>query len=211
PANPQNPPTFADITNVKEYVEHLVYSKKSTLPHAANDNDIGAAEQYEHEVVLASSLAGIWVAPPPWLGPFTNNFNQLLQNMNQMQISINQVQISLQHVEPRQENARIGRFNHLELTHNTGVTTYQAKQKEVIGNGIALANTVSLPNAAPMAPLLPIPAIGATFAPTINIHTLNHHAILQLIQFYNQSFGIQICDTVPVRSQKIANWLTTDI
>jgi hypothetical protein len=80
---------------------------------------------------LASSLAGILAAAPAWLGPFANNFNQLLQNVNQMQISIDQVQISLQRVEARQENARIGRFNHLELARNTGVTTYQAKQKEV--------------------------------------------------------------------------------
>jgi hypothetical protein len=44
PANPQNPPTFADITNAKEYVEHLVYSKSGTYSQTSESNVIFNAD-----------------------------------------------------------------------------------------------------------------------------------------------------------------------
>jgi hypothetical protein len=98
------------------------------LAGSCSDVPLPASEETRERLarflVLHRDIQVVVAAAPAWLGSFANNFNQLLQNVNQMQIS-------LQRVEARQENARIGRFNHLELARNTGVTTYQAKQKEV--------------------------------------------------------------------------------
>jgi hypothetical protein len=74
-----------------------------------------------------------------------------------------------------------------------------------------LANGLRPPGFAPLVALQVIPALGATIAPNINTSGLTHQTILQLVQFYNDHFGIQLGDMVPIRSQKIVNWLTTDI
>ncbi|KAF8333872.1 hypothetical protein F5887DRAFT_921618 [Amanita rubescens] len=80
---------------------------------------------------------------------------------------------------------------------NAGTTTYHAKQKEVAGDGTALANTL-LPVGSPPLPALPqVPAVGALIAPLINTHILTHPLILETIQFYNYDFGIRQTDTVP--------------
>ncbi|KAF8734345.1 hypothetical protein AX14_003392 [Amanita brunnescens Koide BX004] len=94
---------------------------------------------------------------------------------------------------------------------NTGITAYHAKQKEVAGDGTALANTLLPAGFAPLPALPQVPAVGALIAPLINTHFLTHPVILQNIQFYNYDFGIQLADTVLVRRKKIENWLTMDI
>jgi hypothetical protein len=94
----------------------------SNAPNIPTDNEIGTAQRYSHEVTLANSLAGM--AAPAWLGPFANNFNQLVANFDLLRGDIQQVLA-------RQANDRIVRLNHAELMRNTGVTAYRAKQKEV--------------------------------------------------------------------------------
>ena len=131
------------------------------------------------------------------------------------------------------ENMRIAKSN-VELARNTGITAYRTKQKEVRcvwtgkhsslvimfillfgqvdGDGTILANTaVHNNNQIPLAPLAVAPAVGTTFSPTIETHNLNHPTVLRIIQFYNQNFEIQPGDTVPIRAQKIVNWLTSEI
>jgi hypothetical protein len=98
----------------------------SNAPNIPTDNEIGAAQRYSHEVTVANSLAGM--AAPAWLGPFANNFNQLVANVDL--------------VLARQANDRIVRLNHAELMRNTGVTAYRAKQKEVH----SLSPTISDPD-----------------------------------------------------------------
>jgi outer membrane murein-binding lipoprotein Lpp len=101
----------------------------SNALNVPTDNEIGAAQRYLHEVTLANSLAGM--AAPAWLGPLANNFNQLTANVDQITANVNQIKGDVQLVLARQANDRIVRLNHAELERNTGVTTYQAKQKEV--------------------------------------------------------------------------------
>lgn len=68
------------------------------------------------------------------------------------------------------------------------------------------------PGHAPLQTLQEIPTIGETLpGATINAATLTHLDILLIVQFYNDNFEIQLGDTVPIRSQKIENWLTMDI
>jgi hypothetical protein len=81
---------------------------------------------------------------------------------------------------------------------------------QVEGDGTDLANTI-LPNQNLLAPLAAPPAVGTVFTPTIETHTLTHQIILRIVQFYNQDFGIQLGDTIAIRSQKIMNWLRSDI
>lgn len=47
----------------------------------------------------------------------------------------------------------------------------------------------------------------------VNAHGMNHAFILGLIGFYNEfeDFAIAAQDTLLVRSQKVANWLTGSI
>ena len=83
---------------------------------------------------------------------------------------------------------------------------------QVDGDGTILANTI-IPNnyQNPLAPLAAAPAVGTVFSPTIETHNLSHQIILRIVQYYNQNFDIQPGDTVPIRSQKIANWLRSEI
>jgi hypothetical protein len=53
--------------------------------------------------------------------------------------------------------------------------------------------------------------VGTVFTATIETHNLTHQTILRIVQFYNQNFGIQPADTILIRSQKIANWLRSDV
>lgn len=39
------------------------------------------------------------------------------------------------------------------------------------------------------------------------VHQLNHDQILQLIEFYNDSFGIAVGDNIANRRIKLMNWL----
>jgi hypothetical protein len=85
---------------------------------------------------------------------------------------------------------------------------------QVDGDGTILANII-VPNnnqnpLAPM-PVAAVPAVGTVFSPTIETHNLSHQIILRIVQYYNQNFDIQPGDTVPIRSQKIANWLRSEI
>jgi hypothetical protein len=95
PPNPENPPSLIDITNAKEYVDRLSFSKgqpsnsahtillirfrilitAACQPNAATDGDIGAAEAYKTAVVLTHS-PGANVAPP-WLA----NLNATVQQI----------------------------------------------------------------------------------------------------------------------------------
>lgn len=83
---------------------------------------------------------------------------------------------------------------------------------QVEGDGTILANTI-LPNnnQHPLAPLAAAPVVGTVFSPTIETYNLTHQTILRIVQYYNQHFDIQPADTMPIRSQKIANWLRSGI
>lgn len=82
---------------------------------------------------------------------------------------------------------------------------------QVDGDGMILANVI-LPNINhALAPLAEAPALGFVFSPTIKTHNLSHQIILRIVQYYNQNFDIQPGDTIPIRSQKIANWLRSEI
>jgi len=83
---------------------------------------------------------------------------------------------------------------------------------QVDGDGTILANTI-VPNnnQNPIAPLAVAPAVGTIFSPTIETHNLSHPTVLRIVQYYNQTFDIQPGDTVAIRSQKIANWLRSEI
>ncbi len=75
-----------------------------------------------------------------------------------------------------------------------------------------LANTLLIPGLAPLVGLPVVPAVGATFAPFIQVNQLTNQRILQLVQFYNYDFGIQPNELlVAIRVQKVLNWLTVDI
>lgn len=211
PANPQNPPTLGDITNSKEYIERLALSKRCQIPGAtATDNDIGSAERYHQNTILSNTMMG--AVPPPWLAPFMaappqwlaqafGNLNQNLANLNQ----------NVACIAAQQANGRISRLNKLEIENNSGLVAYRAKQKEIAGDGILLANALLPMGFAPLVALPVVPAIGATIAATISPTILTHQGILNLIQFYNFNFGIQQNDLVAIRCQRILNWLTTDI
>ena len=83
---------------------------------------------------------------------------------------------------------------------------------QVDGDGSILANAIAPNNNQnPVAPLAVAPAVGTILSPTMETHNLNHPTILRIAQYYNQHFDIQPGDTVPVRSQKMTNWLTSDI
>jgi hypothetical protein len=83
---------------------------------------------------------------------------------------------------------------------------------QVDGDGTILANII-IPNNnhPPLAPLAATPVVGTIFSQTIETHNLSHQIILRIVQYYNQDFDIQPGDTVPIRSQKIANWLRSEI
>jgi hypothetical protein len=80
---------------------------------------------------------------------------------------------------------------------------------KVIGDGTALANNLEPQGVVPLAALPVVPPLGATIGPNINGFT--HAHIPHLVQFYNDSFGIQLGDTVPARRQQIQNWLTRNL
>jgi hypothetical protein len=80
----------------------------------------------------------------------------------------------------------------------------------VVGDGTNLANTILPQNQNQLPPLAPVPAVGSVYSPTIDISNLGHQLILRLVQYYNENFDIQLGDTVPTRSQKVLNWLTSD-
>jgi hypothetical protein len=65
-------------------------------------------------------------------------------------------------------------------------------------------------NQNPLAPLAAVPAVGTVFSPVIDTYNLTHQMILRIVQYYNQNFDIQPADTIPIRSQKIANWLRSE-
>ena len=149
---------------------------------------------------------------PQWLAQFIRNLNQIW--------------VSVERIEARlgPENARIGRRNSMEIMNSTGVMTYRAKCKDVsaisfsldhclqvAGDGTVLANTLLPLDTATLVALQAVPAIGTVVAPTINTPILMLQAILHMVQFYNYEFGIQPGDTVPIRSRKVANWLTVVI
>ncbi|KAF8737947.1 hypothetical protein AX14_012126 [Amanita brunnescens Koide BX004] len=73
----------------------------------------------------------------------------------------------------------------MELTRNTGVSIYRAKQKEVAGDGTELANTLLTGGIAPLVPLPAAPEIGASIAPTINTHGLSHQIQIIQLQSWN--------------------------
>jgi hypothetical protein len=84
--------------------------------------------------------------------------------------------------------------------------------RQVDGDGTNLANAlVHNNNQIALAPLAVAPIVGTIFSPTIETHNLNHPTVLRIIQFYNQNFDIQPGDTIPIRAQKIVNWLTSEI
>jgi hypothetical protein len=89
---------------------------------------------------------------------------------------------------------------------STKLTSQKILDRQVSGDGLALATAVAPPNLA--VPGLQGNSIGAVFNPTIDVQTLNHAPILSLIRFYNEDFGITLQDTVPIRTQKVTNWLT---
>jgi len=82
---------------------------------------------------------------------------------------------------------------------------------QVDGDGTNLANSILPHNQHPLVPLAAAPATGTVFSLTIDTHNLTHPIILRLVQYYNQTFNIQPGDTMPIRSQKITNWLTSQI
>ncbi|KAJ7919755.1 hypothetical protein B0H13DRAFT_1868169 [Mycena leptocephala] len=120
--------------------------------------------------------------------------------------SLQRLEDSQARVEARLDNAGIVKRNRLQLSNNSGSTVYNARRKQVAGDGLALATTVAAGNAV-MPGLQGNPAVGAVFSPTIDVHALTHAGILSLIRFYNEDFGITLQDTVPIRAQKVTNWL----
>jgi hypothetical protein len=83
---------------------------------------------------------------------------------------------------------------------------------QVEGDGTILANTIIFNNNQnQLAPLAAVPAVGTILSPTIDTQNLSHQMVLRIVQYYNQSFNIQPADTVGTRSQKIINWLRSEM
>jgi hypothetical protein len=70
------------------------------------------------------------------------------------------------------------------------LTSQKILDRQVSGDGLALATAVAPPNLA--VPGLQGNSIGAVFNPTIDVQTLNHAPILSLIRFYNEDFGVAL-------------------
>ncbi|KAJ7073925.1 hypothetical protein C8F01DRAFT_1242216 [Mycena amicta] len=115
----------------------------------------------------------------------------------------------LARIEALLSNAGIVKRNRLQMSNNTGAPM-DTRQKQVAGDGIALAAPLAPPNVVIPAPQ-GNPQVGDIMTPTIDIYALTHAPILGLIQFYNEDFGIATADTVSVRAQKVFNWLTEDV
>jgi len=214
PAIPADPPSLTDITNTKEYVERLVLSKASRAQVYATDDEIGAAELYHHNTVLRTSIRGE-VDGPIWLQELVDNLRQtretvqrIEQRLDEVANTVNEVVSTVRRTSVVIENMRIAKSN-VELA-RIGTTSYHAKQKEVEGDGTIAANNI-LPNIQQQLAPLAAAAVGTVFSPTIDTHNLNHQVVLRMVQYYNQNFDIQAGDIMPVRSQKVANWLTSNI
>ncbi|KAF8334359.1 hypothetical protein F5887DRAFT_1285955 [Amanita rubescens] len=149
------------------------------------------------------NTAGVVAAPPQWLAHIIGDINQMQEEM--------QTRFAL--IEARQVNARISRLNKLDMNSNPGQIAFRAKQKEVAGDGTALANNLLVAGeVGPFEALQPVPAVGTTVGDTINLIDLTHHGILRLVQYYNTDFGIQPGElAVAVRQQRILYWLTNDV
>ena len=63
----------------------------------------------------------------------------------------------------------------------------------------------------PLAILQVAPAVGTAIGATINPNGLTHLGILQLIQFYNENFGILPGELIGARIQRVSTWLTKDV
>ncbi|KAJ7501037.1 hypothetical protein B0H11DRAFT_1993426 [Mycena galericulata] len=120
--------------------------------------------------------------------------------------ALQRLEASQGRVEARLDNAAIVKRNRLQLTNNSGTTVYISRRKQVAADGLALATALAPANV-PVPPLQGNAVVGAVFNATIDVRALNHAMILSLIRFYNEDFGITVPDTVPVRSQKVTNWL----
>ena len=85
----------------------------------------------------------------------------------------------------------------------------QIPDLQVAGDGTELANTLAPNNGYHLdAPPQP-PVVGTAYHnDIIETHNLTHNAIQQMICFYNESFDIEVGDTIAARSQKIRQWLT---
>ncbi|KAF8344625.1 hypothetical protein F5887DRAFT_1075225 [Amanita rubescens] len=111
---------------------------------------------------------------PQWLAPFFGNLNQMQEEIQ---------------VPGFKE---MWRLNKLDMDNNTSQIAYRAKQKEVAGDSTALANNLLVAGIGPLAALQSVPAIRTMIGDRISLNGLTHHAILQLIQYYNTDFRIQL-------------------
>ena len=75
------------------------------------------------------------------------------------------------------------------------------------GDGLNLSASLAPVNV-PVPAANPNATVGTCYSATIDVHGMDHAMILGMIRFHNEDFGIIVQDTVPMRSQKIANWLT---
>ena len=87
----------------------------------ATDDEIGAAELYHHESILRASLGG--PDAPPWL-------DELIDDLRHTRQTVDRIELSQKRTSAVIENMRIAKSN-VELAKSTGITSYNAKQKEV--------------------------------------------------------------------------------
>ncbi|KAJ7073916.1 hypothetical protein C8F01DRAFT_1098681 [Mycena amicta] len=139
--------------------------------------------------------------------PDLNSLQTILATVQRIDAAVQSLAASQARIEARSDNATIVKRNRLELPNNTGSTAYAARHKQVAGDGLALATALAPPNVAIPA-LQGNPEVGDVMTPTIDVYTLDSAAILTLIRFHNEDFGIYLQDAVHNRAQKVANWLT---
>ncbi|KAJ7936181.1 hypothetical protein B0H13DRAFT_1853559 [Mycena leptocephala] len=102
--------------------------------------------------------------------------------------------------------------NHNEIVDRTNDmnATLQGIPKMVAGSGSALATARTSPGTpAPVGTNTDVNSISPLLVDMTGgaVHQLNHGQILQLIEFYNDSFGIVVGDNIANRRLKVMNWL----
>ncbi|KAJ7480017.1 hypothetical protein B0H11DRAFT_2026199 [Mycena galericulata] len=114
----------------------------------------------------------------------------------------------LTRVEARLDNGTIVKKNRRQLAINPLTTVFIARKKQEPGDGGWHAKNLAPVNNMPMPPLQDHAVVGAVFSGTIDTHAQTHAMILNLMRFYNETFGIIPSDPITVRWQKLRDWLT---
>ncbi|KAJ7073933.1 hypothetical protein C8F01DRAFT_1224715 [Mycena amicta] len=137
-------------------------------------------------------------------------FNVPTPQLEPMNATIQGLVTTVQRLEARLDNIRIVKRNRILSQTDSDSLSFNARQKEVAGDGLALAVALAPPNVE-----LPAqqgnPQLGDVMSPTINYGEVDDAQILALIRFYNEDFRIVPADDISMRARKIRMWLTFDV